>query len=577
MTILLRRVAVAGAVVTICGLTAVLDSACSRKPELAFELVVPRGTPEPAEWVEIGVFRAGCPAPAQLGGGIPPGGAVARVAFRVGDKAPPALGDLPRASYAFAAVARSESCAVVATGCSAIDVGDTDTIRVELQATTAPLGACALGAVCQTGRCVPGNDIRDPSVGAGCSMQLLGAGPLANPLPVGGGNIDVSAPAVTATPTGFLIAYREQSSTQGVARLTMIPVDEGGGARSPVHETLLARCASPDDDDSTSITFRGDTGLVAVARPSCGTQTPGLNSFAVAADGVILEGGRGTDGFPNLRRLALTRGRSLAADPDSDGYLLALLQDNQASLGRVKGVSFDGAVGDFGGAPPMTGAQVVTTDKVVALLAQGQGSTPINPDPPADDAGAGDGGRDGGTTPRRDAGSSGATLRLQMAAAGTNLANLPPPTEFDGSWGTLGVEGTTAVVVSDGTGVGRPLAFRIYTLGKDIPYVDGYAPEGIGKVLFADVAVRQNRMFFAVEQPGSINVVAYSGFATTPALLREVILSQDPRVPSISTVRDGHVAVAASDTRVAVAWTTAKNLTENDATGGYAVFACRTP
>jgi hypothetical protein len=32
--------------------------------------------------------------------------------------------------------------------------------------------------------------------------------------------------------------------------------------------------------------------------------------------------------------------------------------------------------------------------------------------------------------------------------------------------------------------------------------------------------------------------------------------------------------VAATDTRVAVVWTTARQLNNNDHTGGYAVFAC---
>jgi hypothetical protein len=34
------------------------------------------------------------------------------------------------------------------------------------------------------------------------------------------------------------------------------------------------------------------------------------------------------------------------------------------------------------------------------------------------------------------------------------------------------------------------------------------------------------------------------------------------------------VAVAATASRIAVVWTTAKVLTNNDSTGGYAVFAC---
>jgi hypothetical protein len=52
------------------------------------------------------------------------------------------------------------------------------------------------------------------------------------------------------------------------------------------------------------------------------------------------------------------------------------------------------------------------------------------------------------------------------------------------------------------------------------------------------------------------------------------MFSRQTRISGISTVRDGSVAVAASDTRVAVVWTTAKVLGQNDAAGGYAVFAC---
>jgi len=42
-------------------------------------------------------------------------------------------------------------------------------------------------------------------------------------------------------------------------------------------------------------------------------------------------------------------------------------------------------------------------------------------------------------------------------------------------------------------------------------------------------------------------------------------------------VRDGRIAVLATDTRVMVAWTTEESLTFNDPTGGYALFACTTP
>ena len=60
----------------------------------------------------------------------------------------------------------------------------------------------------------------------------------------------------------------------------------------------------------------------------------------------------------------------------------------------------------------------------------------------------------------------------------------------------------------------------------------------------------------------------------TPALLNQLYLPNETRIPDMSTVRDGQVAVAASSTRVAVAWTTGQALGQNEDVGGYAVFAC---
>src|SRR5436305_1630365 len=67
-----------------------------------------------------------------------------------------------------------------------------------------------------------------PTVGAGCSLVLLGAGPFADPLVTSGGL--ASAPGVAPTDTGFLVAYREYDPFSGAARLTVVPVDQGGGA-----------------------------------------------------------------------------------------------------------------------------------------------------------------------------------------------------------------------------------------------------------------------------------------------------------------------------------------------------------
>ena len=137
-----------------------------------------------------------------------------------------AIGDLATGKYAFAAVAKGEDCSVLATGCVEAEMGDTDTVAINMAATDPPSGACGLGASCQAARCVPANDNADPSVGAQCSLELLGAGPLANP--VGGGGTLVSAPAIATTPSGFVIVYREIDPNGASARVTVLPVDPGG-------------------------------------------------------------------------------------------------------------------------------------------------------------------------------------------------------------------------------------------------------------------------------------------------------------------------------------------------------------
>ena len=83
-----------------------------------------------------------------------------------------------------------------------------------------------------------------------------------------------------------------------------------------------------------------------------------------------------------------------------------------------------------------------------------------------------------------------------------------------------------------------------------------------------------DKAYIAVLKPGAVSLHVYSNASTTPTPLREVIFGKQPRIQSVATVRDGRIAVAATASRVAVAWTTAKVLTNNDSTGGYAVFAC---
>jgi hypothetical protein len=74
--------------------------------------------------------------------------------------------------------------------------------------------------------------------------------------------------------------------------------------------------------------------------------------------------------------------------------------------------------------------------------------------------------------------------------------------------------------------------------------------------------------------PGAISLVVYAHASTTPTPWRRVLLTGDARIPEQTKVRDGLVTVAASDSRVLVAWITGSHLETTDVVGGYALYAC---
>ena len=66
------------------------------------------------------------------------------------------------------------------------------------------------------------------------------------------------------------------------------------------------------------------------------------------------------------------------------------------------------------------------------------------------------------------------------------------------------------VVASGSSDVGKPMTFRAFDLGGAAAKVtDGFTPSGLGKIIYADVALHQDFMFFAIEQPSAISLVAH--------------------------------------------------------------------
>jgi hypothetical protein len=539
-------------------------ASCKEKPQVSFDVTLPGELVQTATWLEVGAFRdARCSAIGpMLMNGVPEG-ATTRVAFRRDAPAAPRIGDLATGSYAFAAVARGDDCAVLAIGCVEAEMGTNEGVVVAMSATNPPSGACELGSSCKAAHCVPANDDSDPSVGAECSLELLGAGPLASP--VGGGGTQVSAPAIAATPNGFVIVYREIDPNQTSARLTILPIDFSGGALEPTRPLLQGRCTTSEETDGIGLVMNGNRGQVAIARSACGAR-PGLEllGFTTKPEVTIDPNFRSSDS-PTAQKLALSNAHVAASR--TSGSVVVFTEDGASRIATIQpGVGITSPSGSFGGTANVTGAWAAASEKVLAVLSAGSG--PLAPVDAGAEAGAG-----GNTAP---------TLGLVMAPAATaadqfsaTTGKPSAPITFPGAWGAVAAFGARVIVVSEGGAPGRSVTYRTFDLGNATPVeTNGISIEGAGNPTTADLTMLDDRAYFVALKPGGVSLHVYSSASTTPTPKRDVVFGKQPRIPSVSTVRDGRIAVAASPSRVAVAWTTAKILTNNDTTGGYAVFAC---
>lgn len=563
------------------GLLFAAGFACSKDP-LAFDVTVPSGLSASAKWIEIGAYRgASCSTlSTMLAGGIPEG-YTARYAFTRDDpNTQKPFGDLPNDSYAFAAVARDDKCAVIASGCSDIDVGDADSISIALTSVSSPVGECTTGSTCQAAKCVPANDNADPSVGANCSLELLGAGPLANSAGVDG--TLVSAPSIAATRNGFIIVYREiDGASAGGARLIVLPVDNSGGALRPQRPGLKDRCATSNETDGIGLVVNDNDGMAVFSKAPCASAEhpePSLQlfTFKVASDE--------DPNKPSIGQLfdspspdttnRITLGAARPSTQKKSGNLVVFTQNGTANIATLDPASgAKGPNGAFGGTG-VTDAWVTASDKVLALLSVGAG------DPggaPVEDAGAEDGGAVIGSN-------SDTTLRLLMLDPKTDVQTIKDnptrPITFAGKFGALAATGGRVIVLTGNEGLGRSVSYHAFDFGREEEAdssgftVDQPTSTSKSKVTAGDVTIVGNRAYMVGLQEGQIGLQVYDNATTQLTPLRSVMFLRQTRISGINTVRDGSVAVAASDTRVGVVWTTAKTLGQNDAAGGYAVFAC---
>jgi hypothetical protein len=590
-----------------------LDVACSKKPEISFSLLVPASVREAVAWYEVGAFaNAPCPPLGELGGGVPVG-ANARVIFHASQGKNPGLGSLETGSYAFIAVAKGENCEVLASGCSSVEVSESSNVSVPMYERKPPTGACTAGNVCQQGQCVP--PINDDGTGSSdeCTLEVVGGGPLFDP--PGSTTALVSAPSVVATDQGFLIAYRTNDG-KGATFVTFMSIDKEGGLGTVAPFAMSRSCSGGTEKDGLGLALSNGKAWALAGRPptfagdACNDKA-GFHSLFIpdlshidAADRNSIKYALDVGGA----RPVLSPAHAVAPAPNG-GFFAAYLVNGTAYAVRSKmgeqPVPDETTVGPFGGPEgTATHAWVAGTDDLVALLALGTG---VPPPPPVFDAGP------EASVPEAGAFDAGAIsnepvgeLRLTLGTAAVQkIADLDPtpyriqaqPAGSDPdkspSWGALAAQGKRLVVANSSPGGGEE--FRVFELGTREPVLSAVPistddrPISDKPVAWADIALDRDHLYFALqhaapstERVTGITVVGFRGLVNLhPKALGAVSLGANSRVPrSVKDVRiedgnGGRVAIAASQSRVAVVWTAAPQLTANDAVGGYAILACR--
>lgn len=514
-------------------------------PDVQFEVDLPRAIAGDAKWIEVAAFADRCPPSAQLAGGLPAVGMSRRVAFPAGGPAL-AMGKLASGSYGFAAVARGADCGVLAAGCTVVDVTRARDVHVVTSAVAAnPSTVCEQGSVCNDARCVPPSGVDDPSFGAGCTMQLVGAGPFANALQLD--SLQVSMPAVIAAGDGFVAGYTELSQIDGTMRLTLFPIDHNGAALPlPQPETIDGRCMGSFGADATGLA----PGLAVLSRPACASKS-GIELFPLSADGattarnIVLAGQA-----PGPELLLSTRA---VASIKASSWVIALRSNGASALEVSDGVTITGSK-QFG-KPADTAARIARSSGVQVVEAEGPGVS-------VGDAGA----------------PMGSQARVYLSsAAGDPLAISTPDDQLPATLGAVAALGTRAFVLTDGAGKGLDVVARAYDFGgKGAPLDFGFGlSTGSGPVLALDATASTDRLFVVASRAHAIALeVVDHATSASPAFLREVALADDLRIPQAYV--DGSVSIAATPTRVAVVWSNRKALLPfGEPVGGYAVFACR--
>lgn len=526
----------AGAVLLALGMTSVVGS-CGGNEEVTIVLLDPckdeGGTSfrEASVYTEILVVKNGCPSDADLAAGKVENVEFQGIAESTGKL--PSVGDLAKGKYGFVVLVKDANCGVVGFGCTAADLENIREVRIAVRAWTSantcqPLtgGKCPAPKTCEEGRCVgePSGD-----GGSGCDLTVLADGVLPST------DASVTGPGIVATPTGFVIGYREYASDGGISA-TLVPLSDAGDLGTP-STVEVDSCAGQTLTDGVGMAFQGSAGLFAASLPDCGGGA-GAAFVPFESDGTI--GSWSAPHNPAFSGLTLARTHSVAPARLENEWEFVYRAVTAGAGGLERGIILINAFKNtpieylFGSVDAQFG-QVATGSTARGFL--------------------------GGGIP----GEAGTSTSLGLSAIGTTDAALPLIGEVplpSASWSAITAWGAkVAAGVPDASG----FTWSAVSVSSSsvTPLVD-QATLGSGSVSSGDMVVHGDSLLVALGKSGTITAYRLTGATGS--------LSETPEVTSEVTATGfsgTQMAIAAARSRLAIAW-----LGSGTSTGGYALLQC---
>lgn len=550
---------------------------CDTRPSLSVELRIPASVNNVVSY-ELGAFPGGSCGTLQptLIGGLPLIGTAARSTFPQGG-APLGLGGLAQGNYALGIVGRDATCKVQATGCSDVALDGTKSVSITVGAVAAGGGECSPDATCVNARCVP-KPITETS---GCTMSVVAYGALDGA--IDSASVAVSGPAIVADDDGFRVGYRLIDPANGTtgnqpnSRYGYFTINNSGAVVKHNTQPFDDGCENkPLSDGLGFLRYKGKL-LMHMSIPVCkhgsSTASEGWTRFVDwSNEATPIEYDPASGDRSSATPTLAMQGSVVPFAVSASDERLIVMRKETVLLGGTDSLMFQTYSSTaftpkndlvFMGPEVGSSVEAAASNELIATMTQGTGTVFLR-----------------------------AHNKLQDFQVPANVTE--KVSTYNGVWGHIavknkrvfllrGLDADATLTVHDPIGTATAPFSPSKPSDPGTPFViplnkDGGPPGG------GALTAHGSRVFalIAQAQQGNpiITLATFAGASTKPFQTHATYITPETGAPTLATMRDARVAVAASRSRVLVVWVASASqsgtstLKKGEALGGYMQFAC---